>query len=78
MSTGRRRLGWLLPTVLVLLLVAGVAGTWTLLRQPQLLAGSSASVVPVVRADVVTEVRVPGGRAQRGRVRGVVRGERRR
>jgi len=60
MSTGRRRLGWLLPTVLVLLLVAGVAGTWTLLRQPQLLAGSSASVVPVVRADVITEVRVPG------------------
>ena len=60
MSTGRRRLGWLLPTVLVLLLVAGVAGTWTLLRQPQLLAGSSASVVPVLRADVITEVRVPG------------------
>jgi membrane fusion protein, macrolide-specific efflux system len=60
MSTGRRRLGWLLPTVLVLLLVAGGAGTWILLRQPQLLAGSSASVVPVVRADVVTEVRVPG------------------
>ena len=60
MSTGRRRRGWLLPTVLVLLLAAGSAGTWILLREPQWLAGSTASVVPVVRADVVTEVRVPG------------------
>ncbi|GAA4904498.1 macrolide-specific efflux system membrane fusion protein [Actinomycetospora succinea] len=60
MSTGRRRLGWLLPTVLVVVLLAGGAGTVVLLREPQLLPGRTATVVPVVRADVVTEVRAPG------------------
>src|SRR3954452_17340759 len=60
MSTGRRRLGWLLPTALLLVLAAGAAGTVLLLREPQLL-GPRASIVPVVRADVVAEVRAPGG-----------------
>jgi RND family efflux transporter MFP subunit len=60
MSTGRRRLGWLLPTVLVVVLLAGAAGTVVLLRAPQLLRAPSASVVPAVRADVVAELRAPG------------------
>lgn len=60
MSTGRRRLGWLLPTVLVVVLLAGAAGTLVLLREPQLLRVPTAAVVPVVRADVVTELRAPG------------------
>ncbi|MEJ2884842.1 efflux RND transporter periplasmic adaptor subunit [Actinomycetospora aeridis] len=60
MSTGRRRLGWLLPTVLVVVLLAGAAGTVVLLRAPQLLRGPSATVVPAVRADVVAELRAPG------------------
>ncbi|PVZ13179.1 efflux RND transporter periplasmic adaptor subunit [Actinomycetospora cinnamomea] len=59
MSTGRRRLGWLLPMLLVVVLLAGVAGTVVLLRHPQLLPQAS-RVVPVVRADVVAEVRAPG------------------
>src|SRR5690349_21267951 len=60
MSTGRRRLGWLLPTVLVVVLLAGAGGAVVLLREPQLLPARTASVVPVVRADVVTEIRAPG------------------
>jgi macrolide-specific efflux system membrane fusion protein len=61
MSTRRRRLGRLLPTVLVVVLAGAVAGSVVLLRHPALLAGPGASVVPVVRADVVAEVRAPGG-----------------
>ncbi|MEJ2861289.1 efflux RND transporter periplasmic adaptor subunit [Actinomycetospora flava] len=60
MSTGRRRLGWLLPTVLVVVLLAGAGTVAVLLRAPQLLPGPGAAVVPVVRADVVTELRAPG------------------
>lgn len=60
MSTGRRRLGGLLPTVLVVVLLAGAVTVVVLLRQPQLLRAPSADVVPVVRADVLTEVRAPG------------------
>lgn len=60
MSTGRRRPGWLLPTVLVAVLLAGAAAAVVLLRAPQLLPGPGASVVPAVRADVVTEIRAPG------------------
>ncbi|MHC1561186.1 efflux RND transporter periplasmic adaptor subunit [Actinomycetospora sp. C-140] len=59
MSTGRRRLGWLLPTVLVMLLVVGAAGVAVLLREPQLL-GPRTSVVPVVRGDVVAAISAPG------------------
>jgi RND family efflux transporter MFP subunit len=59
MSTGPRRRGGLLPTLLVVVLLAGVAGTVILLRYPQLLP-EAATVVPVVRADVVAEVRAPG------------------
>lgn len=60
MSTGRRRRGWLVPTLLVVVLLAGVAGTVIVLRFPELVPGPSATVVPVVRADVVAEVRAPG------------------
>lgn len=61
MSTARRRPGrLLLPTVLVVVLLAGAGGAFVLLREPQLLPGRTASVVPVVRADVVTELRAPG------------------
>lgn len=59
MSTGRRRLGRLLPVTLTVVLVAGAAGTVALLRDPQLLT-PGAVVVPVVRADVVADVRAPG------------------
>jgi multidrug efflux pump subunit AcrA (membrane-fusion protein) len=60
MSTGRRRRGWLVPTLLIVVLLAGVAGTVIVLRFPGLVPGPSATVVPVVRADVVAEVRAPG------------------
>ncbi|WP_433786024.1 efflux RND transporter periplasmic adaptor subunit [Actinomycetospora sp. CA-101289] len=60
MSTGRRRRGWLVPTLLVAVLIAGAAGAVIVLRFPDLVPGPSATVVPVVRADVVAEVRAPG------------------
>ncbi|HSK59826.1 MAG TPA: HlyD family efflux transporter periplasmic adaptor subunit [Actinomycetospora sp.] len=61
MSTGRRRRGWLVPTLLIAALLVGVAGTVIVLRFPELVPGPGATVVPVVRADVVAEVRAPGG-----------------
>ena len=59
MSIGRRRQGWLQPIVLVVVLVAGVGAAVVLLREPQAF-GPRPTVVPVVRGDVVAEVRAPG------------------
>jgi membrane fusion protein, macrolide-specific efflux system len=56
MSTRRRRV---LPTVLTIVLLAGAGAAVVLLREPQLLAPRS-TVVPVVRGDVVVDVRAPG------------------
>ena len=62
--TARRRVPWLLPTVLVVLLVAAAGAGLVLLRYPALVpppvGGPRVDAVPVARADVTATVRAPG------------------
>ncbi len=60
MSTRRRRLGWLLPTVLVMVLLVGAGAAVVLLRFPALVPQRAPTAVPVVRADVTAEVSARG------------------
>lgn len=53
-------MGWLLPTVLVVTLLAGAGAAVVLLRYPALVPQRAPTTVPVVRADVIAEVRTSG------------------
>jgi macrolide-specific efflux system membrane fusion protein len=53
-------MGWLLPTVLVVTLLAGSGAAVVLLRYPALVPQRAPTTVPVVRADVVAQIFTSG------------------